>query len=54
MLYQLSGKRIGIIGLGSIGSLIAKRLKAFGCTIQYHSTRPQDQKIKSPSNISKM
>jgi hydroxypyruvate reductase 2 len=22
--------------------LIAKRLKAFGCTIQYHSTRPKD------------
>jgi hydroxypyruvate reductase 2 len=42
MVYQLSGKRVGIIGLGSIGSLIAKRLKAFGCTIQYHSTRPKD------------
>uniref|UniRef100_A0ACD5WN10 Uncharacterized protein n=1 Tax=Avena sativa TaxID=4498 RepID=A0ACD5WN10_AVESA len=39
---KLSGKRVGIIGLGSIGSLIAKRLKAFGCTIQYHSRRPKE------------
>ncbi|XP_047065379.1 glyoxylate/hydroxypyruvate reductase HPR3-like, partial [Lolium rigidum] len=41
-LYQLGGKRVGIIGLGSIGSSIAKRLKAFGCVIQYHSRRPKD------------
>uniref|UniRef100_J3KUL4 D-isomer specific 2-hydroxyacid dehydrogenase NAD-binding domain-containing protein n=2 Tax=Oryza brachyantha TaxID=4533 RepID=J3KUL4_ORYBR len=39
---KLSGKRVGIIGLGSIGSLIAKRLQAFGCTIFYHSRRPKD------------
>ncbi|TVT97657.1 hypothetical protein EJB05_57107, partial [Eragrostis curvula] len=32
---QLSGKRVGIIGLGSIGTLIAKRLEAFGCVISY-------------------
>jgi hydroxypyruvate reductase 2 len=41
-LYRLGGKRVGIIGLGSIGSSIAKRLKAFGCVIQYHSRRPKD------------
>uniref|UniRef100_A0ACD5YUM3 Uncharacterized protein n=1 Tax=Avena sativa TaxID=4498 RepID=A0ACD5YUM3_AVESA len=39
---KLGGKRVGIIGLGSIGSLIAKRLNAFGCTIQYHSRRPKE------------
>lgn len=32
---------MGIIGLGSIGSLIAKRLQAFGCVIQYHSRTPK-------------
>ncbi|KAB8094643.1 hypothetical protein EE612_021883, partial [Oryza sativa] len=39
---KLSGKHVGIIGLGSIGSLIAKRLQAFGCTISYNSRRPKD------------
>ncbi|XP_047065507.1 glyoxylate/hydroxypyruvate reductase HPR3-like [Lolium rigidum] len=39
---KLGGKRVGIIGLGSIGSSIARRLEAFGCVIQYHSRRPKD------------
>ncbi|AGB21172.1 lactate dehydrogenase-like oxidoreductase [Mycobacterium sp. JS623] len=34
---QVSHKRIGIIGLGRIGSAIAKRLSAFGCVISYHN-----------------
>lgn len=36
---QLRGKRIGIVGLGSIGSEVAKRLVAFGCSIAYTSRR---------------
>lgn len=34
---QFSGKSMGIVGLGRIGSAIAKRAKAFGCPIIYHS-----------------
>ncbi|XP_027169172.1 hydroxyphenylpyruvate reductase-like [Coffea eugenioides] len=34
---KFSGKSVGIIGLGRIGSAIAKRAKAFGCPIGYHS-----------------
>ncbi|KAJ0968494.1 hypothetical protein J5N97_025411 [Dioscorea zingiberensis] len=34
---KLGGKRVGIIGLGNIGSRVAKRLEAFGCTISYNS-----------------
>ncbi|MCL7038138.1 hypothetical protein MKW94_028186 [Papaver nudicaule] len=34
---KLSGKRVGIVGLGSIGSEVAKRLKAFDCIISYTS-----------------
>ena len=41
-MFQLGGKRVGFIGLGSIGSLIAKRLEAFGCIIHYNSRKPRD------------
>ena len=34
---QVSNARVGIIGLGRIGSAIAHRLNAFGCTISYHN-----------------
>jgi lactate dehydrogenase-like 2-hydroxyacid dehydrogenase len=34
---QVSNTRVGIIGLGRIGSAIALRLSAFGCTISYHN-----------------
>ncbi|KAM7476355.1 hypothetical protein LguiB_023598 [Lonicera macranthoides] len=36
---KLGGKRIGIVGMGSIGSEVAKRLEAFGCTISYTSRK---------------
>ncbi|XP_061339649.1 glyoxylate/hydroxypyruvate reductase HPR3-like [Gastrolobium bilobum] len=34
---KLGGKRVGIVGLGSIGMKVAKRLEAFGCIISYLS-----------------
>ncbi|CAI9262538.1 unnamed protein product [Lactuca saligna] len=34
---KVSGKSVGIVGLGRIGSAIAKRLEGFGCQINYHS-----------------
>ncbi|KAJ7963007.1 hydroxyphenylpyruvate reductase-like [Quillaja saponaria] len=34
---KFSGKVVGIIGLGRIGSAIAKRAEAFGCPVSYHS-----------------
>jgi lactate dehydrogenase-like 2-hydroxyacid dehydrogenase len=33
----VSNKRVGIIGLGRIGTAIAQRLNAFGCVISYHN-----------------
>nr|CAB3486365.1 unnamed protein product [Digitaria exilis] len=38
---QVSGKRVGIVGLGKIGTLVARRLAAFGCTIAYTSRSPK-------------
>lgn len=34
---RVSGKRVGIVGMGRIGRAIAARLEAFGTTIAYHS-----------------
>ncbi|EME19704.1 D-Lactate dehydrogenase-related dehydrogenase [Rhodococcus triatomae BKS 15-14] len=36
---KVSGSRVGIVGLGRIGSAIADRLVAFGCQIAYHNRR---------------
>lgn len=36
---EVSGSRVGILGLGRIGQAIATRLEAFGCTISYHNRR---------------
>jgi lactate dehydrogenase-like 2-hydroxyacid dehydrogenase len=37
---KLSGKRLGILGLGRIGRAIAKRAEAFDMAIAYHSRKP--------------
>ncbi|XP_054781995.1 glyoxylate/hydroxypyruvate reductase HPR3-like [Prosopis cineraria] len=34
---KVRGKRVGIVGLGSIGLEVAKRFEAFGCIISYNS-----------------
>lgn len=36
---DLTGSRVGILGLGRIGSAIADRLSAFKCDIAYHNRR---------------
>ena len=36
---QLSGSRLGILGMGRIGRAVAKRAKAFGMQIHYHNRK---------------
>nr|XP_043616660.1 glyoxylate/hydroxypyruvate/pyruvate reductase 2KGR-like [Erigeron canadensis]XP_043616662.1 glyoxylate/hydroxypyruvate/pyruvate reductase 2KGR-like [Erigeron canadensis]XP_043616663.1 glyoxylate/hydroxypyruvate/pyruvate reductase 2KGR-like [Erigeron canadensis] len=49
---KVSGKLVGIIGLGRIGSAIAKRLEAFGCPISYYSrSKKLDICYKYYSNV---
>ncbi len=36
---DLSGKRLGILGMGRIGQALAKRARAFDMTIHYHNRR---------------
>lgn len=39
---KASGRRVGILGLGRIGRVIARRLEGFDCEISYHSRNPVD------------
>ncbi|MCX5496102.1 D-glycerate dehydrogenase [Kaistia dalseonensis] len=34
---RISGKRLGIVGMGRIGEAVARRAKAFGLSIHYHN-----------------
>lgn len=44
---QFSGKKVGIIGLGRIGTAIATRAEAFNCPISYYSrSEKQESKYK--------
>ena len=37
---RISGKRLGIVGMGRIGQALAERARAFGLQIHYHNRRP--------------
>ena len=39
---KLSGKRVGILGLGRIGKAIAQRVQAMGMDVAYTGRKPQD------------
>lgn len=38
--HRLTGKRLGIVGMGRIGEAVARRAKGFGLQIHYHNRRP--------------
>ncbi len=37
--HRIWGKRLGIIGMGRIGSAVARRAKGFGLSVHYHNRR---------------
>ena len=37
---RVTGKRLGIVGMGRIGQAVARRAKAFGLQIHYHNRKP--------------
>ena len=44
---RIWGKRIGIVGMGRIGTAVARRAKAFGLAIHYHNRKPVNQATES-------
>ena len=43
--HRITGKRLGIIGMGRIGQAVARRAKAFGLQIHYHNRKPVSPRI---------
>src|SRR5205085_3570339 len=44
--HRISGKRLGIIGMGRIGQAVARRARAFGLQIHYHNRRRVPARIE--------
>lgn len=44
--HRIFGKRLGIIGMGRIGSAVAQRAKAFGLQIHYHNRKRVSQELE--------
>ncbi len=43
---RITGKRLGIVGMGRIGQALARRAKAFGLSIHYHNRRRVDGRLE--------
>jgi glyoxylate reductase len=43
---RITGKRLGIVGMGRIGQALARRAKAFGLSIHYHNRRRVPARIE--------
>ncbi len=48
---QMSGKRLGIVGMGRIGQAIAKRASAFDVSIAWNGPRPKDLPWRYESDL---
>ena len=44
---ELSGKTLGIVGMGRIGQVVARRAKSFGMEIHYHKRNRLDEAVES-------
>lgn len=42
---QITGKRLGILGMGRVGQVVAKRARGFDMTIHYHNRNPVDNAL---------
>ena len=43
---QVTGKRLGIVGFGRVGQVVAQRARAFDMTIHYHNRRRVDPQLE--------
>ncbi len=43
--HQITGKRLGILGMGRVGQVVAKRARGFDMTVHYHNRNPLDASL---------
>ncbi|MEM9047736.1 MAG: D-glycerate dehydrogenase [Pseudomonadota bacterium] len=46
--HRISGKRLGILGMGQVGQAVARRARAFGLQINYHNRRRLREELEAP------
>jgi hydroxypyruvate reductase len=51
---KFSGTKLGIVGMGRIGKVIARRAEAFDCEISYHCRNKKDVKYKYFSDLNQL
>ena len=44
--HRIWGKRLGIVGMGRIGSAVARRAKGFGLSVHYHNRRRVPESVE--------
>jgi phosphoglycerate dehydrogenase-like enzyme len=52
--HELTDKRVGIIGLGRIGSKVAQRLQGWGCEVVYHDKVEISPEIEKLANAKRV
>jgi glyoxylate reductase len=45
--HRIWGKRLGIVGMGRIGTAVARRAKGFGIAVHYHNRRPVPEDVEN-------
>ena len=48
--HRIWGKRLGIVGMGRIGTAVARRARGFGLPIHYHNRKPVHPRSSKPSS----
>jgi glyoxylate reductase len=45
--HRIWGKRLGIVGMGRIGTALARRARGFGIAVHYHNRRPVPEEVET-------
>jgi glyoxylate reductase len=45
--HRIWGKRLGIVGMGRIGTALARRARGFGIAVHYHNRRPVPEDVEA-------
>jgi phosphoglycerate dehydrogenase-like enzyme len=52
--YEMDGKLVGILGIGNIGSKVARRVQGFGALVQYYDKYPLSAEREREANVTRV